>query len=239
MNNNQFNRLRLFCHKNKQFNRLRLFCHNVKNISYSFLSWLGYKYNLEVYDDDFYARNQEEGLKLAEWFVPLLKETFKFSSFIDVGCGTGHYLLYCQKMGVSDVFGIEGSPFAFKHLLVANNLVVKHDLRNVYQFERRWDIAISIEVAEHIDLVDTDNYIRILCDAADVVVITAAPLGQGGTRHINEHSLEWWSNKFSRCGYKYDLASVDKMIAGMKNAGSVGKYVTSWFEPNIMVFRHE
>lgn len=222
-----------------RFNNLRLLCHKLKNISYSFFSWLGYKYKLEVYDDEFFVRNQDEGLKMAEWFVPLLKDTFKFNSLIDVGCGTGHYLLFCQRTGVADVFGIEGSSAAFKHLLVPNHIVAKHDLRDPYPFQRRWHIAISIEVAEHIDVVDTDNYLKILCDAADLVVITAAPLGQGGTRHINEHPREWWMDKFSSRGYRYDGESTNKMIIGIRNAKAEKKHVAPWFETNIMVFRSE
>jgi SAM-dependent methyltransferase len=221
----------------EELTSFRLLCHKLKNVSYNFLSRLGYKYNLEVYDDDFYRGNQDEGLKLAEWFVPLLRDTFQFQSLLDVGCGTGHYLLACQKSGVADVFGIEGSPHAFKHLLVANSLVVKHDLRQPYTFNRRWDVVLSIEVAEHIDDVDTGNYVKILCDGGDIVIITAAPLGQGGTRHINEHSREWWTEKFAVAGYGYDKESTEKLIQGSRKAKAANKHVTSWFEPNIMVFR--
>jgi SAM-dependent methyltransferase len=221
----------------EELTSFRLLCHKLKNVSYNVLSRFGYKYNLEVYDDEFYRSNQEEGLKLAEWFVPLLRDTFQFNSLLDIGCGTGHYLLACQKMGIADVFGIEGSPFAFKHLLVANSLVVKHDLRQPYTFNRRWDLAISIEVAEHIDDIATDNYVKILSDGADVVVITAAPLGQGGTRHVNEHSRDWWIDKFAVPGYRYDQESTEKLVSGARKAMAEKQHVTSWFEPNVMVFR--
>ncbi len=237
MSSEEISGLRGAFHRNKALNALRLLAHRFKNLFYSLLSRLGYKYDLGVYDDEFFGVNQEEGLKFAEWFIPLLRRTFQLNSLIDVGCGTGHYLHACRQSGISDVFGMEGSPFAFKHLLVPDHLVVRHDLRKPFQFDRRWDLALSLEVAEHIDDVDTDNYVRILCNASDVVVITAAPLGQGGTRHVNEHSRSWWTEKFSGAGYRYDAAATDKMILGIREAKAQQKFVASWFEPNIMVFR--
>ncbi len=237
MSSDDINGLRALLHRNKVLNTLRLLGHKLKNVFYTLLSGLGYKYNLEVYDDDFYAQNQRAGLEFNKWFVPLLCEVFEFKSLIDVGCGTGHCLLAFQQSGISDVYGMEGSPFAFKHLLVAERLVARHDLRQPYTFNRRWDIAISIEVAEHIDDVDTANYVKILCNAADTVVITAAPLGQGGTLHINEHSREWWAKKFLVESFHFDPESTRKMVAGMEKAKAGNIPIASCYATNIMAFK--
>lgn len=203
---------------------------------YNLSTYFGYKYNLNIYDEKFFITNREEGLKMGEWFIPLLKGVFNLKSLIDVGCGTGHYLYHCIKNNIYDVFGLEGSQNAWPLLLVDKKLIKLHDLRKPIFLNKKWDLALSIEVAEHIDKRFVNNYLNILCNHADTIVLTAAPPKQGGTAHVNERPKDWWINKFAKNNYYYNEDLTVKLKEGIKHAKNNGKFVTFWFEPNIMVF---
>ena len=65
----------------------------------------------------------------------------------------------------------------------------------------RFDLAISLEVAEHLEPQRSDSLVRDLCALADTVLFAAAIPFQGGAGHINERWQSWWAQKFSENGY--------------------------------------
>lgn len=73
-------------------------------------------------------------------------------------------------------------------------------------FDRRFDLAICLEVAEHVDGDHSDNIVRSLVEAAEVILFGAAIPLQGGFGHINEQWPSWWRAKFAALGYEaFDL----------------------------------
>ena len=65
-----------------------------------------------------------------------------------------------------------------------------------------YDLAISLEVAEHLPESSAENFITSLCEASDIVLFSAAVKGQGGVGHVNEQFLSYWQKIFSNKGYK-------------------------------------
>lgn len=191
-------------------------------------------YSLEVYNYHFYLENQREGLLHAKWFMPLLLKTFEFDSLVDVGCGTGHFLKWCFDNGISDYFGIEGSKYAANNPLVPK--VVLADLRFPFTHYKHFDLAISIEVAEHLEEEYADTFVNTLCGLSNTVVLTAAVPGQGGHWHMNERPKEYWVEKFLDHNYFYDNLADAKLHDGIAEARVSGEHVAGWFR-NIMAFR--
>src|SRR5262249_48198784 len=66
----------------------------------------------------------------------------------------------------------------------------------------RYDIAISLDVAEHLPEKVADRYVGLLCGLSSIVIFSAATPGQGGTDHVNEQPHSYWIEKFSACGYR-------------------------------------
>ena len=66
----------------------------------------------------------------------------------------------------------------------------------------RFDIAVTIEVAEHLDEICAEAFIDNLCTAADIVLFSAAIKCQGGNHHVNEQMQSYWADKFLQRGYK-------------------------------------
>lgn len=135
--------------------------------------------------------------------VPILLRIFNIKSVVDVGCGIGNWLLEFQKHQVSDLLGIDG-PHLNKslYLLDLEQLSIK-DLEKPIRLNRKFDLAISLEVAEHLSKESAENFIKSLCSLSDNIVFSAAVPNQGGQNHLNENWPSYWKSIFQRNGYHF------------------------------------
>ena len=87
----------------------------------------------------------------------------------------------------------------------------------------KYDLAISLEVAEHLSPSRSCGFIDDLTNLSDVVLFSAAIPMQGGTNHINEQPISYWANLFLERGFvpiscirpKYKLAMTDAELGGV------------------------
>ena len=81
------------------------------------------------------------------------------------------------------------------------------DLENNIQIESKFDLAITLEVAEHLSEIRADSFIDDLCALSDLILFSAAIPDQGGRHHINEQWQSYWEPKrFKQRGYHvYDI----------------------------------
>jgi len=193
--------------------------------------------DLDAYDNKFFQENKVCGLDRARGIIPILKEALDFKSMIDVGCSVGHHLQGCIENGINDVFGVEGSLNAINNLCVDRKMVKHHDLRLPLELGRKWDIALSIEVIEHIEKEYESVFLQSLAGCSDTIVITAAQPGQGGIRHFNEQKKEYWVDKFDRIGYCYDISMVEKINGMIQKAIDENKYTHWWRNVLVMIFK--
>jgi hypothetical protein len=107
---------------------------------------------------------------------------------------------------VRDLLGVEGGWALKAKLAIAREKLLVHDLGTPLKLERRYDLALSLEVAEHLPASQAQAFVQTLCEAADRVVFSAAIPGQGGRHHVNERWPFYWSELFDGFGYEcYDL----------------------------------
>lgn len=82
--------------------------------------------------------------------------------------------------------------------------VAKFDLeRNDFEHSRSFDVAVSMEVAEHLPESVADRYLDLLTRLSPVIVFTAATPGQGGTDHVNEQPHSYWIEKYRDRGFEH------------------------------------
>jgi trans-aconitate methyltransferase len=196
-------------------------------------------YDLRVYDSQFYEDFGWEGREMAQWLLPLLQRVVPFKSLVDVGCGEGHYLRWLLDHGfeVQDTLGIEGSPAAIERSVAPN--IVQHDLRDPFLCPKKYDLAVSLEVAEHLEEEYAEVFADTLSRLSDSIVMTAARPGQGGLEHRDEKPLGYWADLLGARGFRHDPAGTTKIKRGAVENRSMGNYVTPWLEPNVAVFRKE
>ncbi len=128
---------------------------------------------------------------------------------------------------------MEYSDAGIEHCIRRGLPVYKFDIRRsrLPRKLRNFDLVISFEVAEHLAPTLADRYVKLLCQAGDTVVLSAATPGQGGTNHFNEQPHEYWIKKMARHGLEIDLDTSLRWRAEWQ-----GKTAT-WYQDNVMVFR--
>src|SRR4051812_6903763 len=155
------------------------------------------------YDDDFYEELGNLAEHAAAEIVPLLMQLVACRSVIDVGCGDGAFLHEFARHGLTELLGVESKdlPADFQFRSPVAELIL-HDLEHPLAMDRRYDLALCLEVAEHLDYARSGGLVADLCRLADVVVFSAAIPGQGGTHHVNEQWPTFWREQFARHGYE-------------------------------------
>jgi SAM-dependent methyltransferase len=136
----------------------------------------------------------------ARRILPVVLELVPARSAVDVGCGDGSWLRVLRDLGTVEVVGIDG-PWALGRLKIAPTSFVPLDLHSPLGLERRFDLAISLEVAEHLPPGVARRFVQQLTELAPVVLFSAAVPGQGGTGHVNEQWPDFWADRFAEHGY--------------------------------------
>lgn len=140
--------------------------------------------------------------------VPKLIDFFSPKSVVDVGCGLGTFLHVFMENGVTDILGIDG-PWVNKTLVSQNiplDTFLEKNLEEDINIDRRYDLAICLEVAEHLHQIYASELVSKLTDLSDIVIFSAAIPSQGGQNHINEQWLTYWEKLFDAHGYVlYDI----------------------------------
>jgi SAM-dependent methyltransferase len=137
--------------------------------------------------------------------VPVLIDLFAPKSVVDIGCGIGTFLHYFAKAGVPKTIGIDGKWVNIKQLseyIPEHNFVIA-DLEIDFSLNERFDLAICLEVAEHLKESSADLFISNLVKLSDIIVFSAAVPNQGGQNHINEQWTSYWQEKFKKHGYTF------------------------------------
>ena len=133
--------------------------------------------------------------------VPLVIQLVNPKSVLDVGCGTGIWLKVFEEQGMLDYIGVDGSHLSIDMLKIpARNFLVQ-DLREPFLLDRKFDLVISLEVAEHLEEQYAQQFVRTLISHGDTILFSAAIPGQGGQNHLNEQWPEYWQKKFEEHGF--------------------------------------
>ncbi len=154
-----------------------------------------------TYDVPFYARVADGSARSARAVAPLITDLFHPESVVDVGCGNGAWLRALADLGVPHVLGVDGDHVAAGTLVIPTERFQACDLRRPLPELGRFDVALSLEVAEHLPADCAEPFVRGLTALAPVVVFSAAVPGQGGTEHVNEQWPEYWETLFAARGF--------------------------------------
>ena len=140
------------------------------------------------------------------------------ASLLDVGCGTGTWMRAALEYGLQDVLGVDGVHPPAAQLHVPPTLVCSADLTRPWSADRRFDLTLCLEVAEHLDPGAADTLLDTLISHSDRIFFSAACPGQPGQHHVNCQWPAYWQERFNHRGYVctdavrwqiWDLPSVD------------------------------
>jgi cyclopropane fatty-acyl-phospholipid synthase-like methyltransferase len=182
-----------------------------------------------IYDENFYKSQRDESYLAAVHIIPQLLKFIEPKSVLDIGCGIGTWLnVFKNKYKVQEILGVDGDYVDQKMLQIDKQEFVPYNLENIFQAPKKFDLATSLEVGEHIQEKYADNLVQSLVNASDFIMFSAAMPGQTGTNHINEQFPEYWAQKFISRGY----VCIDCIRKAVWN----NKEIEPWYRQNILVY---
>ena len=112
--------------------------------------------------------------------------------------------------------------------------VFTFDIETTDFLDHRSDVVVSMEVGEHLPESYADRFVDLLCRISDVVILTTATPGQGGTGHVNEQPHAYWIQKFAMRDYRLDEQNSNRWRQSWRMKG-----VQIWYHANLMIFRKQ
>ncbi|MEP3420327.1 MAG: methyltransferase domain-containing protein [Erythrobacter sp.] len=184
-----------------------------------------------LYGTDFHANRDARTRAAARHIIGKVIDWVDPKSACDVGCGVGTWLAVARELGIEDVHGFEGPWAKTANLVLDSDEVSFQNLEAKVEADRKFDLAISLEVAEHLDPSRAAGFVGDLCALSDCVMFSAAIPLQGGTGHINEQWQSYWADHFQSKNYiAFDpirpLIWQDESIA-------------FWYRQNMLVYARE
>lgn len=158
------------------------------------------------YTQSFYKDLNLSSYSSAKIYINHLFNLFTPESVIDFGSGYGGWLKACEENGSKRHVAVDG-PWNDGEEIRRNGFeFVSANLNEIDKTLGRFDLAISLEVAEHLDPESSLKFITTITECSDAILFSAAFTDQGGTHHINEQRHSYWAKIFKEKGFvPYDL----------------------------------
>jgi hypothetical protein len=167
--------------------------------------------NTTPYSAAFFDELDRKTWRSAEAVVPIVMRLLTPVSVIDVGCGRGVWLAAFQNAGVDKTFGVDGPWVKPESLHIPRECFAVADLTSEWTAPGAYDLAVCLEVAEHLPNRCGAALVAKLAGLAPAVLFSAAIPGQGGTGHVNEQWPDYWKDHFRRHEF-FRLDPVRRMI---------------------------
>ncbi len=183
------------------------------------------------YTREFFDALQEATVESARIIVPLVCRLGNVNSVVDVGCGRGAWLRVFKENGVQRVLGVDGDYVPPAELLIDHASFRSADLSKPLELRETFDLAVCLEVAEHLPRSAARPLVGSLTRAAPLVLFSAAIPGQGGRHHINEQWPAYWERLFAEMRY-VRLDPVRRHIVHDDR-------VAPWYRQNVVLYASE
>lgn len=178
-----------------------------------------------------HIQERTQRLAVARTLVGLVDDLgIRPASLVDVGCGYGFFVASgLQQWQLNKYVGVDGYWIDVNKLEFPSANFIATDLAQPFTFpEQRFDLCVSLEVAEHLPEASASGFIASLVSMSDVVFFSAAIPGQGGVGHVNEQYGDYWARLFAAYGY----LAVDALHPVVWDRDDI----FPWFRANVILF---
>lgn len=187
-----------------------------------------------IYDRSFFEEwgpGHERYVRSAEIIVDVLHEALRPKRLVDLGAGCGVYSHLFAGKGV-DVVAIDGVVPPPEH-----SFPVQIQVRDLTSpFDNVWgafDLALCLEVAEHIPEPLSGAFLDNILRFSDRLVLSAAQPNQGGHHHVNERPKRYWVERLAEKGFAYDRRETGRLLQALTAA----RPPYMWMAEQVSVYR--
>lgn len=177
------------------------------------------------YTGSYYETIQEDAIRSRNAIFTFL-DIYEHKNMVDVGCGIGQW-----GVGLKRYTGIDYRVPTEK-LLIPRENYIDQDIRKPFYLDRKFELVLCLEVAEHIEEPYADILIDNLCDlvAPDGMILFSAAIPyQGGNNHLNEQWQTYWAKKFYDKGFGgIQYEQITQLPA-----------ICDWYAQNLVVYSRE
>lgn len=184
---------------------------------------------MKAYKNTYYQDRNAATRHSAQTILSILLELFPaIHSATDLGCGVGAWLAAAREKGIQDIQGFDGKWVNQDMLVIPRERFQVANLNEPIAVTRRFDLAISLEVAEHLPPQCAESFVNSLTSLSNIVLFSAAVPQQGGRNHFNEQWPEYWAKFFEDRGFCV-LDLIRKRIWHDDN-------IPYWYRQNIFLY---
>lgn len=178
----------------------------------------------QFYNEEYYKTScgeisyleTDKWLPFYEKVADKIIETLNPKTVLDVGCALGYLVAALRDRGV-EAYGIDVSDFAISR--------VREDIKPYCRvcsalddlpadFPRKYDLVVTIEVAEHLYEEDGKKFIENICKYSDQIIFSSTPDDLTEKTHFNVQQAEYWAKRFAENGFirtiMYDASYISK-----------------------------
>jgi hypothetical protein len=147
----------------------------------------------------------------------------RVKTIIDIGCGDGSYVKEFRRKGFT-CDGFDGCPLTEK-IPYCGIKDLSKELVFITAF--KYDLAICLEVGEHIPQKYEQFFIDNICITSDNIILSWAIEGQGGLGHVNCRNNDYIIAEMKKRNFDYDAIATNFL---RKNS------TLPWFKNTLMAF---
>jgi len=173
-------------------------------------------------------RKEIHNFKAPNVIVPYLISQYSPKSVLDVGTGLGTWLNIFKANGVAEVKGLDGPWVDHGMLEIESSEFLTVDLNGRFFPNKKYDLALCLEVAEHLEEKYAETFIAELAKCSDLIVFSAAIPGQQGQNHINEQPPAYWHGLFRQHGFS--------LYEDFRDLFWDNTEIEWWYRQNILVY---
>lgn len=186
----------------------------------------------ELYTSEFYRTRDTDTKYAVKKIISLILDTVPLvQSAIDIGCGIGVWLSVLREFGVKDICGLDGAWVDKKYLVIPDDCFQSVNLNRPFRWPRKYDLALCLEVAEHLRSSCAKTLVESLINLSDFVLFSAAVPQQGGVGHQNEQWQGYWAEIFEEFNY----LAIDIVRPNIWNDANI----YFWYRQNIILYVHK
>ena len=149
-------------------------------------------------------------------------------SVVDIGCGVGVWLKAALAAGAERAVGVDAAYVRPERIVDPRIEFHAQDLEAPIALNERFDLALCLEVAEHLSPGRAESLVGDLCALSDCVLFGAAIPGQGGIGHVNERWQSYWAGLFAAHDWR-PLDLVRPAIWGERA-------IQPWYRQNMLLY---